>query len=215
MEAHSGDVMDAKVDAEPQPRMISLPNRGGAMAALDLGPRDRPVDIVFSHGVLHHVPEIRRAQDEIHRVLRPHGLLVAMLYARRSLNYQASIRWVRRGVLAAAYPLRHTSFVPSNTMLRAHLANAERMGLSTYLRMGTFTHVNTDGPHNPFAKVYSRRQVRADFPDFVLERSYQRYMHAPPLPVQRLPGAGVVGWHLWVHLRARGTHDGAPAGGGR
>ena len=41
--------MDAKVEAEPQPRMIPLPTRGGAMAALDFGPADRPVDVVFSH----------------------------------------------------------------------------------------------------------------------------------------------------------------------
>jgi pimeloyl-ACP methyl ester carboxylesterase len=41
--------MNATVDAEPQTRMIPLPGRGGAMAALDLGPPDRPVDIVFSH----------------------------------------------------------------------------------------------------------------------------------------------------------------------
>jgi pimeloyl-ACP methyl ester carboxylesterase len=44
-----GDVMDARVDPEPLPRMVALPARGGAMAALDLGPQDRPVDIVFSH----------------------------------------------------------------------------------------------------------------------------------------------------------------------
>lgn len=30
-------------------RAIPLPARGGAMAALDLGPDDRPVDVVFSH----------------------------------------------------------------------------------------------------------------------------------------------------------------------
>ncbi|MFI4966519.1 MAG: alpha/beta fold hydrolase [Caulobacterales bacterium] len=36
-------------DAEPRERMIPLPTRGGAMAALDFGPTDRPVDIVFSH----------------------------------------------------------------------------------------------------------------------------------------------------------------------
>ncbi len=35
--------------AEPTQRMISLPGRGGEMAALEFGPRDRPVDIVFSH----------------------------------------------------------------------------------------------------------------------------------------------------------------------
>ncbi|MFL5295572.1 MAG: alpha/beta fold hydrolase [Phenylobacterium sp.] len=34
---------------EPRQRMIPLPSRGGAMAAVDLGPRDRPVDVVFSH----------------------------------------------------------------------------------------------------------------------------------------------------------------------
>ncbi|WP_372786610.1 alpha/beta fold hydrolase [Phenylobacterium sp.] len=41
--------MDARVDAEPQQRMIALPTRGGTMAALEFGPSDRPVDIVFSH----------------------------------------------------------------------------------------------------------------------------------------------------------------------
>jgi pimeloyl-ACP methyl ester carboxylesterase len=41
--------MDAQVDAEPRERMIPLPTRGGAMAALDFGPTDRAPDIVFSH----------------------------------------------------------------------------------------------------------------------------------------------------------------------
>lgn len=41
--------MDAMVDAEPRERMIPLPTRGGAMAALELGPAGRPIDIVFSH----------------------------------------------------------------------------------------------------------------------------------------------------------------------
>ena len=153
--------------------------------------------------MLHHIPDIRRAQAEIHRILRPGGVVVAMLYARRSLNYQASIRWVRRGAVVAAYPFRRTPMVPATGMLRAHLDNAARLGLRDYLRMETFTHYNTDGPHNPFARVYSPREVERDFPAFVLEDSYQRYMHAPPLPVHRLPGATRLGWHLWVHLRAR------------
>jgi pimeloyl-ACP methyl ester carboxylesterase len=41
--------MDAIVSEEPRQRMIDLPGRGGAMAALELGPADRPIDIVFSH----------------------------------------------------------------------------------------------------------------------------------------------------------------------
>jgi pimeloyl-ACP methyl ester carboxylesterase len=41
--------MNALVDAEPRERTIPLPTRGGAMAALEFGPPDRPVDIIFSH----------------------------------------------------------------------------------------------------------------------------------------------------------------------
>jgi SAM-dependent methyltransferase len=184
-------------------------------SALEIPYDDDSFDIVFSHGVLHHIPDIRIAQSEIHRVLRPGGLLVAMLYARRSLNYQASIRVVRRGAVAVAYPLRRTPIVPATGMLRRHLENAERLGLRRYLQLDTFTHYNTDGPDNPFARVYSTLEVERDFADFELETSYQRYMHAPPLPVHRMPGGHRLGWHLWVHLRARSGHGpstpGSPA----
>jgi SAM-dependent methyltransferase len=164
---------------------------------------DDSFDIVFSHGVLHHVPDIRQAQAEIHRVLKPGGRLVVMLYARRSLNYQVSIRLVRRAALLAAYPVR--SRVAPDTMLGRHLANAEEAGLGHYLALDNFVHRSTDGPLNPFARVYDLRDVERDFPDFVVERAHQTYMHAPPLPVHGLPGAGRLGWHLWVHLKARAT----------
>ena len=41
--------MDAKVEFEPLERRLALPGRGGEMAVLDFGPRDRPIDVVFSH----------------------------------------------------------------------------------------------------------------------------------------------------------------------
>jgi pimeloyl-ACP methyl ester carboxylesterase len=41
--------MDARVEYEPRARQVTLAARGGAMAALDFGPQDRPVDVVFSH----------------------------------------------------------------------------------------------------------------------------------------------------------------------
>lgn len=172
-------------------------------SALSIPWPDDSFDVVFSHGVLHHIPDIRTAQAEIHRVLKPGGMLIAMLYARASLNYQVSIRLVRRAALVAAYPLRRTKLVRSSPMLRQHLDNAERVGLRDYLDLDTFTHASTDGPLNPYARVYSTREVTADFPAFELIESYQRYLHAPPLPVHRLPGERRLGWHLWVHLRAR------------
>ncbi len=170
-------------------------------SALDIPWPDASFDMVFSHGVLHHVPDIQRAQAEIHRVLKPGGLLVAMLYARRSLNYQVSIRGIRRAAVLAAYPVR--KWVSPHSLLGMHLANAERVGLATYLEPDTFVHHNTDGPLNPFSRVYDIDDVRRDFSDFEVEKSFQRYMHAPPLPVHRLPGSRKLGWHLWLHLRAR------------
>jgi SAM-dependent methyltransferase len=172
-------------------------------SALAIPYQDDSFDYVFSHGVLHHIPDIRAAQAEIHRVLAPGGTLVAMLYARNSLNYQVSIRLIRRAALAAAYPLRRTRFVNRSALLRQHLDNAARTGLRDYLDLDTFTHRNTDGPLNPFARVYSEREVVRDFPGFELVESFQRYMHAPPLPVRRLPLGDRLGWHLWVRLRAR------------
>lgn len=172
-------------------------------SVLDLPFADDSFDMVFSHGVLHHVPDIQRAQQEIHRVLRPGGELVIMMYARWSLNYLVSIGLIRRAVLLAAFPLSRAGVVKPGAghgMLAGHMDNAKRTGLFRYLRMGEFTHHNTDGPANPYALVYDRRRVEQDFPSFRVTRTYKRFMHAPPLPVHQLPGETLMGWHLWIHL---------------
>jgi len=166
-------------------------------SVLDIPYERASFDIVFSHGVLHHVPDIVTAQREIHRVLKPNGELIVMLYARWSLNYLVAISVVRRLGLLALYALKRNA----GGMLGQHLANARAVGLAHYLRMDNFIHRNTDGPLNPYAKVYDLKAVAKDFPDFKIVRAYKRFMHAPPLPVGPLPLAGALGWHLWVHMR--------------
>jgi SAM-dependent methyltransferase len=163
---------------------------------------DESFDLVFSHGVLHHVPDIVAAQAEISRVLRPEGRLVAMLYARRSLNYLVAINAVRRAAILASWPFRR--YVRGG-LLGAHLRNAEREGLGSYLRMERFVHANTDGPESPFARVYDLAAVRRDFPAFRLVRAHKEFMHAPPLPVHGIPAARLMGWHLWIELEV-GEH---------
>jgi SAM-dependent methyltransferase len=175
--------------------------RQGSVLALPFA--DDSFDLVFSHGVLHHVPDIRQAEKEIHRVLRPDGELVIMMYARWSLNYLISIGLLRRAGLLLTYPLASLGVAkpgPSSTMLAGHLDNARNTGLLRYLRMAEFIHHNTDGPGNPYSAVYDRRRVVEDFPSFRVKRVYKRFMHAPPLPVHRLPGQTLAGWHLWAHL---------------
>lgn len=183
-------------------------------SVLDLPFADDSFDMVFSHGVLHHVPEVRQAEKEIHRVLRPGGELVIMMYARWSLNYLVAIGLVRRAALLAAFPLGKAGLVRSGQdggMLAAHLDNASKMGLGRYLRMKEFTHYNTDGPGNPYALVYDRKRIAQDFPSFRITRTYKRFMHAPPLPVHGLPGGNLMGWHLWAHLEPTGKASGGNA----
>jgi SAM-dependent methyltransferase len=184
-------------------------------SVLDLPFGNGAFDMVFSHGVLHHVPEIKQAQAEIHRILRPGGELVIMVYARWSLNYLISIGVVRRAALLGAFPLAQAGILkqnPAPEILAGHLDNAREMGLFRYLRLEEFLHHNTDGPANPYAVVYDRRRVEQDFPSFRVTRCYKRFLHAPPLPVRRLPGETLLGWHMWVHLQPV-TEKGQPLPG--
>jgi SAM-dependent methyltransferase len=170
---------------------------------------DGHFDIVFSHGVLHHIPDIKTAQREIARLLKPDGELIAMFYARWSLNYLVSIALLRRAALAALYCIG----AKPGGIVGGHLENARREGLWNYLKMSSFVHRNTDGPENPYAKVYDVSSVTEDFPDFEITRTYQDHMHAPPLPVGGLkPLAGALGWHLWVHMVPRKRKSSSPNG---
>ena len=171
-------------------------------SALDLPFPDDCFDIVFAHGVLHHIPDVLTAQKEIARVLKPGGRLIAMLYARRSLNYLLAISVVRRLSLAVLVLGRAKAGGTVGETIGGHISNAKQIGLREYLRMRNFIHGNTDGPWNPYSKVYDLATVKEDFPAFTLETHYQDYMHAPPLPVFWLrPFARMLGWHLWVHLK--------------
>jgi SAM-dependent methyltransferase len=168
-------------------------------SALELPFNDASFDIVFSHGVLHHIPDIKNAQAEIARVLKPEGRLIMMLYAKWSLNYLVSIGVARRLGLA----VMHALHLKGEGIYADHLANAKRAGLGEYLRMRNFINVSTDGPFNPYSKVYDRREIKEDFPDFEIIEMHKEFMHAPPLPIDWLPLAGMLGWHLWATLRPR------------
>jgi len=168
-------------------------------SVLEIPYPDNSVDMVYSFGVLHHVPEIHQAQAEIARVLRPGGELVMMVYAKWSLNYMLSIAVLRRVGLIAMMALGPRC----KGIYAAHVKNARKEGLFRYLRMNRFVHRSTDGPDNPYTKVYGLREVRADFPDFEVTLSYKQFMHAPPLPVKWLPLQRAMGWHLMVHLNVR------------
>lgn len=59
--------------------------RAGDAEQLDF--RDESFDLVFSNGVLHHVPDVEQSFREIHRVLKPDGEFWLTLYHKHSLFY--------------------------------------------------------------------------------------------------------------------------------
>src|SRR5262245_37512149 len=61
---------------------------------------DDSFDLVYSHGVIHHIDGTEAAVREFHRVLRTGGTALVMVYHRDSFNYRVNIMMIRR-MLAA------------------------------------------------------------------------------------------------------------------
>lgn len=192
-------------------KLFSLPYESiRVMNAEHMDFPDDSFDIVFTHGVIHHSPRIQDIIHEIHRVLRPNGMLVLMVYHRHSINYYLSIGLLRRlGVFLLFLPgmprliskLTHED----QHRLQKHLRNLKREGLG-YLRMKRFIHKSTDGPDNVFSSVFSEDEVRNLCCAFRELRFRRHFLNERHLPILRsiLPAgvkerlAAVAGWHLWL-----------------
>jgi ubiquinone/menaquinone biosynthesis C-methylase UbiE len=103
---------------------------------------DNSLDCVVSVGCLHHIPDIQKAVDEIHRVLKPEGLFKGMVYNRNSYRYQLYIPFSRR-------------------------FSARWRGKSAQDCINEMY----DGAGNPYGMVYSRREVAKLFNKFELVHS--------------------------------------------
>lgn len=55
---------------------------------------DDSFDVVYSNGVLHHIPDMAQAFREIRRVLKPGGRFYILLYNRNSFYYRVSVQAV-------------------------------------------------------------------------------------------------------------------------
>ncbi len=173
---------------------------------------DETFDVVYSHGVLHHTPDIQAALREVHRVLKPGGRALVMLYHRGSYNYQIGIRVLRRagaGLLRSESGIKIVNRLTGEPIdsLREHAAslrNAQGRFSSAEL-----LNQSTDGAGNPLARVYSRREARDLFRNFreVDLRAYFLNKRFIPLIGNLLPRsieaalASRWGWHLWVYAK--------------
>ena len=174
---------------------------------------DDSFDLVYSHGVLHHTPDTKQAVREIHRVLKPGGRAIVMLYHRGSYNYRIGIRVLRRAganLLKSESGIKIVNRLTGEPMesLRDH-ARLLKASTNGHVASDEFLSHSTDGAGNPLARVYSRREARELFGDFseVELRAYFLNKRFIPLIGNLLPRsiesalASRWGWHLWIYAQ--------------
>jgi len=151
--------------------------------AEDLPFPDASFDLVYSNGVLHHTPNTHKVVDEIFRILRPGGRVIAMFYAEGSLNYWRNIVLVQG--------LRNT-FLDRYSIGEVMSRTVEKSEIGA----------------RPLVKVYSKRRLRAMFDRFegvqVLKRQLIRAELPRTVVRMRVPvglAGRLLGWNLVIKAR--------------
>jgi ubiquinone/menaquinone biosynthesis C-methylase UbiE len=152
---------------------------------------DASFDVVYAFGVLHHTPDTATAIGECHRVLKPGGRFLIMLYNRRS--WQVVVE-----------PYLHAA---------AHWVRGQRVLVGALDRDDVVRRY--DGPANPLGKAYTTDEVRRMLGRFVDVRV--RVCHSSPVGGTRLARSyGRVldwcginrRWGFWIHATARRVAEG-------
>ena len=170
-------------------------------------------DLVYSHGVLHHTPDTQRAISEVHRVLKPGGTAMIMLYHKNSYNYRMNIMILRRiGVrlLGFGWGPRFVRLLTGEDEARLReLQSIYRRDRDRLLSPQEFLNQNTDGAGNPLARVYTRREALSMFQMFQDAKCEVHFLNKRWIPligrimprvVERV-FARTLGWHLWIIAR--------------
>jgi SAM-dependent methyltransferase len=134
-------------------------------------------DVVYSNGVLHHTPDTARLVAEIRRVLRPHGRVIAMVYAESSFHFWYRQVWIR-GLIEGR--LKETSI-------------GEVLSQTAEV---------SDNDARPLVKVYTRARLDRLFEGFDARVITQHQLTAGELPLPVRPFRGMLeqraGWNLVI-----------------
>ena len=171
------DITPERVAATARKLALVPASRGRAYHAdaENLPFRDAAFDIVYSNGVLHHSEDTERCIAEVHRVLKPGGSAVIMLYARHSAAFWLNI--VPRALV-------------TGELFR--WPEAQWIGRLTEGKPAFGT------TRNPITRVYSRRAIAKLFGAFTISRlrksSFQfDNMAIPRLTQMRKAALGILG----------------------
>jgi SAM-dependent methyltransferase len=191
-------------------QVFSLPGTVLQRDATSLDFPDGTFDVVYSFGVLQHIPEVQKAVAEIHRVLRPGGELLAMVYNRSSINYIVEIMFLRKlGLrlltLPGAIALLQRMGFPREKLERHKELHRERKRMSD----AEWLSRNTNGPDYPYCRVYDACEAAALFSAFQVESNEAYFFDhrhwgvlgsLVPGSMRRALGRQW-GWHRIIHAR--------------
>ena len=177
-EVYSVDMTDKAVNHTKKLfKQLKLKGEISKAVASDLPFQNDFFDLVYSYGVLHHIPYPERALEEIHRVLKPKGKCYAMLYHKDSLLYYYSVLYLG-GVVFNCF--------------KNGLSEKEVLAKYSEGKMG-----------NPYSRVYTKDEAKrlfytSGFNNITVEVKYpmidtttERKVRIPNLPSN-------LGWHLIV-----------------
>jgi glycosyltransferase involved in cell wall biosynthesis/ubiquinone/menaquinone biosynthesis C-methylase UbiE len=143
---------------------------------------DNTFDVVYSNGVIHHTPNTKQVVSEIHRVLKPGGGAIIMVYAENSLHYWRNLVWAI-GIKDGALWRQSMGEIMSRSVERSDNAAAR-----------------------PLVKVYTPTRLRNLFAAFKDIQIVQRQMVAEEKPrlLARVPlplMGRMMGWNLIIKAR--------------
>jgi SAM-dependent methyltransferase len=191
-------------------RIFSLPGVALERDATSLEFPDSTFDVVYSFGVLQHIPRAERAVAEIRRVLKPGGEVIAMVYNRSSINYLLEIMFLRKlGLRLLSVPgavaMLEWMGLPRDKLERHKELHAQRGRMSDEEWLSR----NTNGPDYPHCRVYDAAEAAQLFAGFRIESNEAYFFdHRHWGVLGRLMPKGLRtalgrrwGWHRIVHVR--------------
>jgi SAM-dependent methyltransferase len=146
---------------------------------------DEQFDLVFSIGVLHHVPAMEKACRELVRVAKPGATVRVMLYNRHSYHYALVMYAVRPLIwLMMRVPALSALVAMGPEKFRQLYLIAKRDGFDRRRILNASTDTSFPGEHdtNPLSRFLTEREIRDlfdDLEDFRFARGNLSYF---PLP---------------------------------
>ncbi len=169
---------------------------------------DDTFDVVFSSGVLHHVPDMTTACREAVRVLRPGGTARVMLYHRASYHY-ALVHWFVRPLvwLLLRVPLGAAiaKGMPEKFRQTFEICREDGFDADRILSISTDASTPGESNYNPLSYFVTRDEVRSLFAGLGEFEFYTTDLKYFPLPFLRRRVEDRWGFFLQITARKAGS----------